>query len=430
MDRVEISRLIHRFGFGPKPGDYLTLLSAGLNSARQNILTVPSIDRGLNAIADPLLTDLGPFPPQKTLAGRAFETERTQQILNLQLWWLDRMACADHGLTERMTWFWHGHWATALAKVQYALPMYLQNQLLRSTALGIFGDQARKMIIDGAMLYWLDGNSNIASSPNENLAREFMELFTLGVGAYSEEDVQTIARALTGYNTIRSAGTVSFNPKKHDGSILKFLGTSGVFDAPAVSDFISALPANQEFIMRRVGFRFISSSNALIDENIYKAFSNRNILQLIQSVATSPEMSNSVNSQSKSPVEWFISVCRALGILPSALPHNNEVIHYLSMMGQVPFDPPNVGGWPADEAWLNISSMQARLAFSKYILTQANLSTINTLPATDVRIQYLADLLGVAVWSERTKSAFRTALSDPLQLILLSINAPEYIVNT
>ncbi len=408
----------------------MTLLNGGLDSARRIVLTVPPIDQGLSAIVDPVLTDLGPFPPQKTAAASAFESARNQQILHLQLWWLDRMASADNGLTEKMTWFWHGHWATALAKVEYALPMYLQNQLLRGTALGNFSDQSRKMIVDGALLYWLDGNSNVAASPNENLAREFMELFTLGIGAYSEQDVQTIARALTGYNTIRSAGTVTFNPKKHDGSILKFLGTSGVFNAPAISDYVSTLPANQEFIVRRVWFRFISSSNAPINENIYPSFSNRNILQLIQSVATSPGMSNPINSQSKSPVEWFISVCRAFEILPSALPHNNNVIRYLSMLGQVPFDPPNVGGWPADEAWLNISSMQARLAFSKYILAQANLSAINALPATDVRIQYLADLLGVAVWSERTKSAFRTALSNPLQLILMSINAPEYIVNT
>ena len=193
IDRVEIARLIHRFGFGPKPGEYAQLVSAGLQTARQQILTPPTSDQGLLKVANPTLSDLGPFPPQKSAAATAFESARSQQILALQLWWLDRMALADHGLNERMTWFWHGHWATALAKVEYALPMFIQNQLLRESALGNFKDQARAMIVDSALLYWLDGDSNYVGSPNENLAREFMELFTLGVGAYSEQDVQAIS---------------------------------------------------------------------------------------------------------------------------------------------------------------------------------------------------------------------------------------------
>jgi uncharacterized protein (DUF1800 family) len=128
-------------------------------------------------------------------------------------------------------------------------------------------------------------------------------------------------------------------------------------------------------------------------------------------------------------VEWFVGVCRALEILPSALPHNANVIRYLAAMGQVPFDPPNVGGWPTDEAWLNISSMQSRMAFSKYILPQVDLSKMSALPQSDVRIQYLADLFGVAEWSSRTKSVFRTSLNNPSELVLIAINAPEYVVN-
>jgi len=428
-DRVEIARLIHRFGFGPKPGEYAQLVGAGLKAARQQVLTPPSTDTGLLKVANPTFTDLGPFPPQKSAAANTFEAARSQQILALQLWWLDRMALADHGLNERLTWFWHGHWATAIGKVEYALPMYIQNQLLRSTALLNFRDQARAMITDSALLYWLDGDSNVAGSPNENLAREFMELFTLGVGAYSESDVQQIARALTGYNTVRSAGTSSFNIKRHDNSLLTFLGTSGKFDAPAISDYLTTLPTNQDFITRRLWCRFISSTDSIIESGISSAFATRDILPLAQAIGTSAAMSNPLHSQSKSPVEWFISVCRALGVTPSALQHNANVIHFLSTMGQVPFDPPNVGGWPTDEAWLNISSMQARLAFSKYIISQVKLDSLANLPKTDVRIQYLGDLLGVASWSTRTKSVFRTALGDPAQLILIAINAPEYVVN-
>jgi uncharacterized protein (DUF1800 family) len=407
---------------GPKPGEFAALVSGGLAEA-------PAVDLGAAKVSDPTLTDLGPFPAQKSAAQMVFESAREQQILDLQLWWLDRMVASDHGLTERLTWFWHGHWATALAKVEYALPMYIQNQLLRKTALANFKDQSRAMIVDSALLYWLDGDSNVVGSPNENLAREFMELFTLGVGAYSELDVQSIARALTGYNTVRSAGTISFNPKRHDSKSLNFLGTSGTFDAPAVSDYITSLPTNQEYIARRIWYRFISSSSIFLDASPANSFSQREILPLVQALAASSAMSDPTHSQSKSPVEWFVSVCRALNILPSSLTHNVNVIHFLTTLGQVPFDPPNVGGWPTDEAWLNISSMQARLAFSKYILAQADLSALNSLPTTDLRITYLADLLGVAQWSARTKSVLRTALRDSRALLLIGINSPDYVVN-
>lgn len=414
---------------GPKPGEFAALVSGGLNNARQRLLNPPAIDIGSSRVDDPILTDLGPFPPQKSAAAVQFESSRRQQIEDLQLWWLDRMVASDHALTERMTWFWHGHWATALAKVQYALPMYQQNQLLRKTALANFKDQSRGMIVDSALLYWLDGSSNVVGAPNENLAREFMELFTLGVGAYTELDVQTIARALTGYSTVRSAGTVSFNSKKHDASLLSFLGTTGSFDAPAVSDYVTSLPTNQQFIARRIWYRFISSNAIFLDQSLATPFAQREILPLVQSLATSSAMSDPTNSQSKSPVDWFVSVCRATNVLPSTLPKKSNVIRFLETLGQVPFDPPNVGGWPADEAWINISSMQARLAFSRYILAHADLTALNALPVSDERLTYLADMFGVAQWSSRTKSVLRTALSNPLELLLISVNAPEYVVN-
>jgi len=428
-NRLELSRLIHRFGFGPKPGEYAALLATGITTARTTVLTPPAVDAGAQAITPPTLTDLGDYPPQKSAALVDFQKARQDQILQTQLWWLDRMASADHGLQERMTWFWHGHWATALGKVQYALPMYNQNQLLRTTALGNFKDQARAMIVDSAMLFWLDGNSNTDKSPNENLAREFMELFTLGVGSYTENDVQTVAKALTGYRTVRSAGTVSFNPKQHYSQPITFLGTTGVFDAPAISDYITSLPANAQYIPHRMWYRFISSTSPLLDQSVYDAFANRDIHFLVTALASSNAMSNPLHSQVKAPVDWFVSVCRALQVTPSTLPINSNVIRYLVAMGQEPMNPPNVGGWPADEAWINISSAQTRLAFSQYILQKARFDSITAVAADDHRIDALADLLGVAQWSERTKSVLRTALNDPKQMVLIAINSPDYVVN-
>jgi uncharacterized protein (DUF1800 family) len=279
------------------------------------------------------------------------------------------------------------------------------------------------------MLYWLDGNSNIAKAPNENLAREFMELFTLGVGAYTESDVQTIAKALTGYKTDRSAGTVTFNSNQHVNTPLTFLGTTGLFDAPAVSDYITSLPTNQEYIARRIWYRFISSSSPLLDNSIINSFSDREIASLVNATATSSAMSDPTYSQVKSPVEWFISVCRALAIRPSSLPLNSNVVRYLAALGEEPLNPPNVGGWPADQAWVNLSSTQTKLAFSNYILQKADLSALGAVPANDSRIDFLADLLGIYSWSDRTKTVLRTTLGSPKELVMIAINSPEYVVN-
>ena len=126
-------------------------------------------------------------------------------------WWLDRMYSSNYPLTERMTWFWHGHWATAVSKVIYPLPMQKQNNTLRKYALGNFEDMAKAMVVDGALNYWLDNEENYVTSPNENLARELMELMTLGVNKFTQHDVTAAARALTGYSTNIYTGAVTFD---------------------------------------------------------------------------------------------------------------------------------------------------------------------------------------------------------------------------
>ena len=143
---------------------------------------------------------------------------------------------ADYPFVERMTWFWHGHWATSISKVTYALPMKIQNDTLRTHALGNFKDMSRAMVRDGALIFWLDGEENVAYSPNENLGREFMELFTLGVGNYSQSDVHQAALGFTGYNVDQTSGAVTFDPKLHDNDKVSVLGKRQVFDAVTLSD--------------------------------------------------------------------------------------------------------------------------------------------------------------------------------------------------
>ena len=139
-------------------------------------------DPGLDSIGELTLPNLGPFPVSGTPAWTTFWNDIYGGTNTMDAWWLDRMTLAHYPLTERMTWFWHGHFATAISKVIYPLPMLVQNKSQRSLALGDFRDLAKAMVLDGALNFWLDNEDNYSFAPNENLAREFMELFTLGVG--------------------------------------------------------------------------------------------------------------------------------------------------------------------------------------------------------------------------------------------------------
>ena len=431
ITRLETSRLFHRFGFGPKPGEFALALKQGVDATRAQLLlqVPPAHDIGVSAVMDPVLPDLGNFPQTGTAARASFDVAMRAQRQMLILWWLDRMALADNALTERMTWFWHGHWATSIGKVEYALPMYTQNQTLRAHALGDFGTQSRTMIMDGALQYWLDGGANTVSAPNENLAREFMELFTLGVDRYLQIDVQSVARGLTGYRVDRSNGNVTFIPKNHDSSTLNILGSSGTYNATQISDLVVARDDCTQFIADRIWFRLISTDIPRPPANpIGTDFAGRDILKAIRAVANSDAMSDPQYSLVKSPVEWFVGLCRALSITPSKLAKPEQVINYLDKLGQVPFVPPNVGGWPAGQAWLTAASAQYRLQLAQYLLAHADLSTIKEFPARS-RVLAVGNLLGIAQWTYRTERALHDVANDPTRLLLLAVSSPEYIVS-
>lgn len=425
-DRLVISRLVHRFTFGPKPGQFQRLLRGGVAHAPTALLRSPVHDPGLRGLREPSLSDLGPFPAAGSPTRAQFVRSLNQQADDLVLWWLDRMVLSDYPITERMTWFWHGHWATAIAKVRYPLAMKIQNETMRTYGLGNFADLSRAMVVDGALVYWLDGQLNVRSAPNENLGREFMELFTLGVGNYSEDDVKAAARGFTGYQVVRSSGTVSFQPARHDFSEITLLKTTSQFTAPVLSDYVVSLDANARFIAERLWYRFVSSISPA-PASLATSFASRQVAPLVHAVATHPGLGDPANALVKSPVEWFVAVCRALSITPSKLPVSLGLINYLYQLGQAPFDPPNVGGWPADEAWLTTASAQARLAFAQNLVRHANLGPVHH--AKGDRVHAMADWLGVATWSVRTTKALRAASSDAARMTVVAICAPEYVVS-
>jgi uncharacterized protein (DUF1800 family) len=427
--RLETSRLMQRFGFGPRPGEYEQALKDGLVATRAKVLTVPAVDAGAATVVLPEITDLGKRPAANSAEIVPYAIAIRFQIQQLVMWWLDRMALSDHGLTERMTWFWHGHWATSVDKVNFALPMLNQNKTLRTFCLGNFKDMSRAMINDSALQYWLDGQDSTLNAPNENLGRELMELFVLGVDRYTEDDVKASARALTGYQVVNYSGTLTFNPKRHDSTLITILGKTQAFTGETLSDFLVARDDNATFIAERLWYRFISSTESMPASFAAKnALATRDISAGVKAMANDPAIRDEKNDLVKSPVEWFIAACRALKITPSALKTPAQLINYLNQMGQVPFSPPNVGGWPAAEAWLSSATAQYRITFATWLIKQGDLSALTAIPV-ESRVLKSADWLGVAEWTPRTQAALRNSLADPAQFTLLALCSPEFIVS-
>jgi uncharacterized protein (DUF1800 family) len=255
-----------------------------------------------------------------------------------------------------------------------------------------------------------------------------MELFTLGVNRYSEDDVKETAKALTGYKVDKSSGKVNFYPKQHFTGSIRVLGTQGSFDASSLSDFLVARSDCALFITERIWYRFISSMNPLTDTTLTSSFASRDIAALVKAIGRHSALDNPDNAMVKSPIDWFISAARALSITPSKFSNPNNIRSYLDLLGQRPFFPPNVGGWPADQAWLSTSSAQYRIQFATQLVKEADLTPISSL-APKARIDGLADWLGVVEWSSRTKMALNGAIKDPARLALLALCSPEYVVS-
>ena len=427
-ERRNTARLLHRVGFGPRPGQFEDYLELGFSKAVEASLTSNST-YSPDLAATIGLSDLGTQPRPNTQEIVDYAERKRFQLRSMTLWWLDQMVLTDNPIEERMTWFWHGHWATSYAKVDEPIVMFQHVNTLRKYALGNFREQARNMVLDGALIFWLDGQRNTSVAPNENLSRELMELFILGVNRYTEEDVKQTAKALTGYKVAKSSGVVTRNLRQSHTGTISFLGTAGNFDAISLTDFLVNRRDCQRFIPERLWYRFVSSTAELpLNSSIESAFASREIKPAIEALVRHPGFIDPQNSQVKSPLEWLVSLMRASNIWPSQFERPDYLINLLNGLGQRPYFPPNVGGWPADEAWLSAASTQTRISAAQYLMKRADLASI-TAVSPRARIDALANWLGVAAWSERTKQALNGAIRDPQRLAVLGICSPEYLVN-
>jgi len=294
--------------------------------------------------------------------------EDTARLMNddtklpqLQGWWLNRMLFTPHPLVERMTLFWHNHFATSIAKITKPALMLQQNMLFRKYALGDFRELLREMGRNPAMLIWLDAASNVKGTPNENYAREVMELFSLGVGNYTEQDIREAARAFTGWRA--SGRGYEFSKGKHDDTVKTVLGQTGRWGADDVARILLEQPVAARFLVRKLFREFVNEleppPERLIDplaEQLRE--SNYDIKQCMRTMLRSRLFYSEAayRKRIKSPVEYVVGLLNAFyAVVPA-----EAVAESMDGLGQSLFAPPNVKGWDGGKIWLNSSTLLGR----------------------------------------------------------------------
>lgn len=302
---------------------------------------------------------------------RELQHADTISMEDLRVWWLNRMRYTSDPLREKMTLFWHGHFATSNQKVNDPWLMLVQNETLRRNALGKIPPLLKDISRDPAMIRWLDLGQSRRDHPNENFAREVMELFSLGEGHYTEQDIQQAAKAFTGYRIRPETGEFRFEEKDFDSSEKSFFGQAGPFTGDDIIDMIVARPQCARFIGRKLWTFFVSPEPTDDQVSDLAALLQANRLDIKPTLTTlfrsaaffSPK---AVHHQIKGPVQWMIQSTRMLGI---PLPEARVLEASLSSLGQVLFAPPNVKGWDGGRAWISASSLLYRYNLASYLLS-------------------------------------------------------------
>jgi uncharacterized protein (DUF1800 family) len=434
--RSELAHLLRRATFGPRAEEVDDAERAGIDATLARLFTPVGEDAGAARTPVPALTAVTPPGKNADAAARAkARQQEREQVKTVTLWWLDRMTQADHQLREKLTFFWHGHWATSVEKVRDARLMLAQQQTLYDHGAGDFGVLLKAMLRDPALIVWLDGQKNTDKAPNENLARELMELFTLGIGHYDETDVREGARALTGWRIDQKQKVAVLDPRRHDGRAKTILGRTGAFDADGFADLLLAQPANAEFLAARLWLRYASVDPMAADvrDRLAAAYRpDRDVNAVLRALLTDPAFARTPGQLVKQPVEWAVGAMRQLGIRPGALAdqQQRQLIQGLDQMGQVPLAPPSVGGWPSGTAWLSTSAAQVRLRLADLLAARAEPAAsakLSAVPAAQ-RPEVLARLLVVDAFTDRTRAVLAKAAGDVRRLIALGLASPEYAV--
>src|SRR5262245_7218169 len=306
----------------------------------------PGSDRRLQPVVD------------KFFYGLRANTIETQR---LGVWWATRMLTTNRPLEEKLTLFWHGHFATGDVKVRDYRMMLQQNEMLRARAAGAFRDLLVAILKDPAMLVYLDNGENVKKHPNENFGRELLELFTMGVGNYTERDVREAARAFTGWTNDVLA--FKFDAEQHDAGEKSFLGRTGPFNGEDIIDSILRQPVTAEFVAAKLYRFFVRDDiSAPVKASLGRTFrdSGYQMKPLLTQIFLSRDFysSKSEATQIKSPIVLVVSTYRKLGL--RELPTVPDFGRMTGGLGQILFDPPNVAGWTGGRTWITPATLFQR----------------------------------------------------------------------
>ena len=381
----DAAHLLRRMGFGGSPKQINALQRMGLQGAVDHLLNFQKVD---NSNLQALLNASFKFShPYKFNDFNIDEVKR---------WWFTRMIHTARPFEEKMTLFWHSHFATADSKVDNPIFMYLQNQTLRAKGLGKFDDLLLAVAQDPAMLVWLDGVTNVAGDPNENFAREVQELFTQGIfdvitgqPNYTQNDVHEIARTFTGwgfywpnYNKKPFDIVFAIDPSSHDSGSKTIYGVTANYEGQDVLQIIAARRSTARFLVKKFFNYFVYPLDltTTADQQTVETYadiyvnSGHSISQVLQAIFTSDEFfsERARFALVKNPVEYVVG-----SILMPGATHNTGTNVYegdagtvqflCQLMGQELMNPPDVSGWPVGISWINTATALNRYTYADYV---------------------------------------------------------------
>ena len=368
-ERRRVARLFSRAGFGASVDEIDQAAAKGYAAAVDALLAfAPASGRPDE------LTVLSLETGAPSTESEAFN------MVPYQRWWLDRMAATRWPLEEKLTLYWHNHFATGFSKVRRPKAMLAQNRLLRDHAGGNFRALCKAITGDPATLIWLDGNTNQKIKPNENYGREFMELFTLGRDRYTQEDVRQAARAFTGWTT-DGQGNAVYHQELHDDGDKTILGQSGKWGSDDVADIVLDRhpegPVAARYVAARLAaFLYRPDPEPAVVEAMAAAFvaSNYDIKAMVKALRLRPEFSDGPGLTIKAPAEYVAGTMRLLHLTAAPTPVTqpgqprkrefDEMVKACNDMGQELFEPPNVAGWKGGAVWANTAATLARYNFA------------------------------------------------------------------
>ncbi len=374
--------LLNRAGFGARGSEVEAAAAAGLDATVERLLA-PSVDWEMPAhgrIDEPSKKDLEGLPTeeQEKLKRAAREANR-RQMLETTAWWFREMETTEAPLVEKLTLFWHGLFTTSIEEAKRSFLVLQQHELLRKNALGSYADLLRGITRDPGMLVYLDNNVNRKGSPNENFARELMELFSLGEGNYTEDDVKEAARALTGRG-VGKDGSFEFRTRQHDDGEKTVLGVTGRLDGDQLVDILLKQDACPRWIAKRMlsWFEGVEPEPARLAEYASCLRNERfEVRPFLRKLFTDPRFYRDeiVGARVLGPIEYMVGSARRMQVeVPPGLLGAGA-----ALLGQRVFSPPSVKGWDEGYAWISTSTLMLRGNLSGLMLGVVKVADVMSL---------------------------------------------------